>query len=82
MADQVRKRRPGCSTITSKHQVTIPAAAFAAAGLCVGESLRGTAVGPGQVLLTRESDPIADTAGIFDGVYPPDAVEALRDEWD
>ena len=81
MSKSVRVRPRGCTTITSKHQVTIPAEAFVAAGLEKGESLRGTAVGPGRVIFERVSDRLGDTAGIFDGIYPTDTVEILRDEW-
>ena len=82
MDHSVRTRLPGCTTITTKHQVTIPVAAFAAAGLATGDMMRGTALGPGRILLERVSDTIAETAGIFNGLYPPDAVDALRDEWE
>lgn len=78
----VRKRPRGCSTITAKHQVTIPTEAFAAAGLAAGESLHATAVGPGRVLLERVTDKITETAGVLTGLYPPDVVTTLRDEWD
>lgn len=82
MSKTVRVRPRGCTTITSKHQVTIPAEAFAAAGFATGESLRGTALGPGRVVFERVGDQLGDTAGIFDGVYPADTVEVLRDEWE
>jgi len=72
---------PGRTTITSKHQVTIPAEAFAAAGLVAGDSLSGRALGPGRVLFERVRDPLAETAGIFDGIYPDRAVDELRNEW-
>ena len=82
MGKSVRVRPRGCTTITSKHQVTIPAEAFVAAGLAKGESLRGTALGPGRVIFERVGDRLGDTAGIFDGIYPVDTVEILRDEWE
>ena len=82
MAYEVRKRIPGRTTVTSKHQVTIPAEAFAAAGLSEGDSLLGRALGPGRVLFERVSDRVAQTAGIFEGLYPDNAVDELRDEWD
>ncbi len=82
MSKLVRKRRPGWTRVTSKHQVTIPAGAFAAAGLAEGDSLQGRALGPGRVLFERVADRVAETAGVFDGIYPDGAVEELRDEWD
>lgn len=39
-------------------------------------------LGPGRVLFERVGDHLAETAGIFDGVYPDEAVDELRDEWD
>ena len=82
MAYEVRKRVPGRTTVTSKHQVTIPAEAFAAAGLSEGDSLLGRALGPGRVLFERVSDRVAQTAGIFERLYPHGAVDELRYEWD
>ena len=82
MTREVRKRPRGRTTITSKHQVTIPAEAFAAAGLVAGDALQGRALGPGRVLFERVGDRLAETAGIFDGIYPENAVEVLRGEWE
>lgn len=82
MDAQVRKRPRGCTTVTSKHQVTIPMETFVSAGLAAGDSMRGTALGPGRILLERVSDTVAATAGIFEGLYPPDALDSLRDEWE
>lgn len=44
--------------------------------------LLGQALGPGRVLFGRVSDRVAQTAGIFEGLYPDSAVDELRDEWD
>lgn len=82
MKPTVRKRLRGQTTITSKHQVTIPVEAFVTAGLAAGDSLQGRALGPGRVLFERVGDRLAETAGIFDGIYPDRAVDELRDEWD
>ena len=81
MGREVRKRSRGRTTITSKHQVTIPADAFVSAGLAAGDSLQGRALGPGRILFERVDDSVAKTAGIFDGIYPERAVDKLRDEW-
>ena len=82
MAREVRNRLPGRTTITSKHQVTIPIEAFRTAGLAAGDSLQSRVLGPGRVLFERVGDRLAETAGIFDGIYPDHAVDELRDEWD
>ena len=46
----VKKRRRGATTISSKHQITIPAAELRAAGLEAGERLVARADGPGRVV--------------------------------
>lgn len=33
-------------------------------------------------MFERVGDQLSHTAGIFDGIYPADAVENLRDEWE
>ncbi len=70
------------TTISSKHQVTIPADAFAAAGLRVGDRLVVTKVEPGAVVLTRSTDPIDRYAGTLVGAFEGAGVDELREEWD
>jgi bifunctional DNA-binding transcriptional regulator/antitoxin component of YhaV-PrlF toxin-antitoxin module len=79
---KVRERRRGATTISSKHQVTIPAAELRAAGLEAGERLIARADGPGRVVLEREHDVLAELAGTLTGVYAERELDALRDEWD
>ena len=79
---KVRERRRGATTISSKHQVTIPAAELRAAGLEAGQRLVARADGPGRVVLEREHDVLADFAGELTGVYDPQELDTLRDEWD
>lgn len=79
---EVKKRRRGTSRVSSKHQVTIPTSALRAAGLEVGETLVAHADGPGRVVFEREVDVLAAYAGALTGVYEPDEVSGLRDEWD
>jgi bifunctional DNA-binding transcriptional regulator/antitoxin component of YhaV-PrlF toxin-antitoxin module len=79
----VKERRRGATTISSKHQVTIPVAALRAAGLEAGERLVARADGPGRVVLEREHDVLAEFAGALTGAYAADTgLDALRDEWD
>ena len=78
----VKERRRGATTISSKHQITIPAAELRAAGLEAGERLVARADGPGRVVLEREHDVLADFAGQLTGVYAQLGVESLRDEWE
>jgi bifunctional DNA-binding transcriptional regulator/antitoxin component of YhaV-PrlF toxin-antitoxin module len=83
MAREVKNRsgRRGATTVSSKHQVTIPKAAMTAAGLRAGDRLRAVARGRGRVLLVREEDPIERYAGRLTGVYRPGELDELRDEW-
>jgi bifunctional DNA-binding transcriptional regulator/antitoxin component of YhaV-PrlF toxin-antitoxin module len=78
----VKERRRGATTISSKNQITIPAAELRAAGLEAGERLVARADGPGRVILERQHDVLADFAGALTGVYTDHGVDALRDEWD
>ena len=79
---KVKRIREQRTTISFKHQVTIPNQTFEAAGLREGDRLRAESAGPGRVLLVREDDPIAQFAGALTGVYPPDELERLRGEWE
>lgn len=79
MDDKVKAVRR--TTISSKHQVTIPKGAMAAAGLRTGDRLRAEPRGRGRVLLIREEDPIDRHAGRLTGVYRPNELDELRDEW-
>ena len=79
MADDVKKAR---SQISSKHQVTIAAAAFRRAGLAAGDLVRIEAEGAGRVVLTK----VDDLADRYSGALDTDGalregVEAQRDEW-
>jgi bifunctional DNA-binding transcriptional regulator/antitoxin component of YhaV-PrlF toxin-antitoxin module len=78
----VKERRRGATTISSKHQITIPAAELRAAGLEAGERLVARADGPGRVILEREHDVVAEFSGALTGVYADRELDALRDEWD
>ncbi len=78
----VKVRRRGATTISSKHQITIPAAELRAAGLEAGERLVARADGPGRVVLEREHDILADFAGRLTGVYAEYDIDTLRNEWD
>lgn len=69
------------TTISSKHQVTIPKQAMTSAGLRTGDRLHAEARGRGRVLLIREDDPVARHAGKLTGVYRPGELDDLRDEW-
>lgn len=70
------------SRISSKHQVTIPIDAFAAAGLHAGDIVRIEAAGPGRIVVTRQDDLLDQFSGAMRA--GPDlrgTVDGLRDEW-
>lgn len=79
---EVKKRRRGSSTVSSKHQVTIPIDALRDAGVEVGERLVARADGPGRVVFEREADVLAEFSGALTGIYEPNELAGLRDEWD
>jgi bifunctional DNA-binding transcriptional regulator/antitoxin component of YhaV-PrlF toxin-antitoxin module len=82
MAENVKGGRAGRSRISSKHQVTIPVAAFRTAGLAAGDLVRVEAEGAGRVVLTRVDDLVDQYSGSLrasGGLRR--ALEALRDEW-
>lgn len=83
MAGTVKNKRHvrNRTTISSKHQVTIPRDAMVVSGLRAGDRLRAEPRGLGRVLLIREDDPVARHAGTLTGTYRPGELEELRDEW-
>lgn len=76
------RRRRHTTRISSQHQITIPIDALRAAGLEIGQRLRVRADGPGRVILEREVDPLAEFSGALTGVYQPNELDSLRNEWD
>ncbi len=70
------------TTISTKHQVTIPADAFAAAGLRVGDRLVVRAANSGAVTLERSADPLDTYAGALTGTFDYAGIDDLREEWD
>jgi len=69
--------------VSSKHQITIPVAAFGEAGLREGDVVRVSAVGRGRVVVARVDDLIDEFAGsLSSGGDLGRAVRRLRGEWD
>jgi AbrB family looped-hinge helix DNA binding protein len=78
MADKVKNQ----TKVSSKHQVTIPAGAFRAAGFEPGDTLKVEAEGAGRVVLTRLDELIDRYSGCLDtGGDLRQRVEGLREEW-
>jgi bifunctional DNA-binding transcriptional regulator/antitoxin component of YhaV-PrlF toxin-antitoxin module len=78
---KVKKVASRGTTISAKHQVTIPKHAMIAAGLRNGDRVRVEPRGRGRVLLIRDDDPVARHAGKLTGVYRSGELDELRDEW-
>lgn len=81
MTARVKHRRRGYTRVSAKHQVTIPVATLREAGIKTGDTLRAEVRGPGEVVLIRDEDPLDRFAGSLTGVYEPDELRRLRDEW-
>lgn len=85
MAEKVkdkRVRRPSQTTVSSKHQVTIPVSVFRRASLAPGDRLRVEAEGAGRIVLTRVDELLDRYSGSLDskgGLRRE--VEGLRGEW-
>jgi len=78
---KVARRQRGVTRISTQNQVTLPTDALAQAGLAAGDRLRARVQAPGQIVLIREADPIDQYAGALTGLYPPNYLDELRDEW-
>ena len=81
MVENVKQRRRGFTRVSAKHQATLPVDALRRAGIGTGDTLRAEVVGPGEVRLVRDTDPVSQFAGALTGVYPAGGLDALRDEW-
>jgi len=82
VAEKVKERRAGRSRISSKHQVTIPAAAFRGAGFAAGDLVRVEVEGAGRVLLTKVDDLVGRYSGsLATGGELRRSLDYLRDEW-
>ena len=81
------KRRRGYTRLSSKNQITLPADVVSEAGLRPGDELKVARVNgkivlePALSLGERRLEAIRRTKGALTGVYPPDYLEKLRDEW-
>jgi bifunctional DNA-binding transcriptional regulator/antitoxin component of YhaV-PrlF toxin-antitoxin module len=82
MTGRVKQRRRGFTRVSAKHQVTLPVDALERAGIRTGDTLRAEVRGPGEVLLVRDTNPVAEYAGALTGVYTPRELDELRREWD
>ncbi len=78
MAEKVKNQ----TKVSSKHQVTIPAAPFNKAGFEPGDLLKVEAEGAGRVVLTRVDELVDRYSGCLNtGGDLRERVEGLREEW-
>jgi bifunctional DNA-binding transcriptional regulator/antitoxin component of YhaV-PrlF toxin-antitoxin module len=82
MVERVKHRRRGYTRVSAKHQVTLPVDTLQRAGIHTGDTLRAEVRGPGEVLLIRDADPVAQYAGALTRVYVAGELDELRGEWD
>ncbi|MDP2712505.1 MAG: AbrB/MazE/SpoVT family DNA-binding domain-containing protein [Solirubrobacteraceae bacterium] len=68
--------------VSSKNQVTLPVAAMRAAGLRAGDEVTIRPIGDGEVVVAARGSRVRRHAGIAGGIYHPDELEQLRDEWE
>ncbi len=68
--------------VSSKHQVTIPVEAMRDAGLHIGDEVVVRAARDGEIVLALRGSRTRRHAGIATGIYEPDEVDGLRDEWE
>jgi AbrB family looped-hinge helix DNA binding protein len=80
--DVAERQRRNRTKVSSKHQVTIPSAAFRSAGLQPGDLLKVEAEGAGRIVLTRLDELLDRYSGCLDtGGGLRQGVEGLRGEW-
>jgi bifunctional DNA-binding transcriptional regulator/antitoxin component of YhaV-PrlF toxin-antitoxin module len=84
------KRRRGFTRLSPKRQITLPISVVERAGLRIGEELAVDADDEGRVIISRSTgETVGDrrrralqrATGALPGVWPPDALDQLRDEW-
>jgi bifunctional DNA-binding transcriptional regulator/antitoxin component of YhaV-PrlF toxin-antitoxin module len=78
---EVKHRRRGLTRISRKNQATLPVDALRRAGLKPGDTLAVESASPGRIVLIRVADLVDRHAGKDAGVYPPDYLRRLREEW-
>jgi bifunctional DNA-binding transcriptional regulator/antitoxin component of YhaV-PrlF toxin-antitoxin module len=67
--------------VSSKHQVTLPVEAMRAAGLHAGDDVTVRPTPDGEIVIAARGTRIRRHAGIANGIYEPDELDRLRDEW-
>lgn len=68
--------------VSTKNQITLPVAAMRAAGLEPGDEVTVRAKGAGEIVIVARTSRVRRHAGIANGIYHPEELDQLRDEWD
>lgn len=68
--------------MSSKNQVTLPIDVLLMTGVRAGDSLMVEAKATGEIVLRREEDPLDRYVGSMTGMFPPNYLRDLRDEWE
>lgn len=66
--------------ISSKHQVTLPVDALAAAGFAAGDEVTIEADGADAIVVRRARRDLTAGFGVFDGLYEPGYLDRLRSD--
>ncbi len=84
------KRKSGFTHLSPKRQITLPLAVVEQAGLEIGEELAVEADEQGRVIVSRPAGEgvgerrrraLRKAAGALPGIWPPGALDEVRDEW-
>ena len=67
--------------VSSKNQVTLPVDALRTAGLRPGDEVTVRPAGAGEIVIAARSSRVRRHAGIATGIYRPEELNQLRDEW-
>lgn len=66
--------------ISRKHQITLPVEVLANTGLAAGDEVTIEADGPDTIVVRRSRRAVEAGFGVFDGLYEPGHLDALRSE--
>ncbi|HXB65130.1 MAG TPA: AbrB/MazE/SpoVT family DNA-binding domain-containing protein [Solirubrobacteraceae bacterium] len=67
--------------MSSKNQVTLPIKAMRAVGLQAGDEITVRPTPDGEIVIAARGSRVRRHAGIATGIYKPQELDRLRDEW-
>lgn len=68
--------------VSSKNQITLPIETMRATGLRAGDEVTVRPIGDGEMIVATRQSRVRRHAGIATGIYRPDELDRLRDEWE